>query len=117
MYANMEELLKPVQHVGPESDIINNIISIWQQLNLTLRSSRVYSYQAKYVGPKQLEVQLKEGCDKCAGEFSLIDNPNWHSQPSVLIPPTVAATPFIKHVIITDNMKLRFEDFWTSIRM
>ena len=76
----MEKLFKPGLHVGPDSDIISNIIAICTQLNLTLRGSHVHSHQNLKPGdPVPLEVQLNVECDKHAGKFYNIADRRWHT--------------------------------------
>ena len=49
-YASMEMLFKPGLHVGPEADIISDIIAIHTQLKFTLRGSHMHSYHNLKLG-------------------------------------------------------------------
>ena len=114
-YASMERLFKPGLHIGPESDIISDIIAIRTQLNLTLRGSHVHSHQNLKPGdPVPLEVQLNVGCDKYAGDFRNIADRRWHTRPTATSPPSAPASLTISNRLVTNNYQTRILDAYSS---
>jgi hypothetical protein len=112
----MEKLFRPGLHVGPESDIISDIIAIRTQLNLTLRGSHVHSHQHLKPGdPIPLEVQLNVGCDKYAGDFRKIADRRWHTRPTAITPPSSPASLIIDNKLVTNNYQTRIQDAYSSI--
>ena len=106
-----ERLFKPGLYVGPESDIISDIIAIRTQLNLTLRGSHVHSHQNLKPGDTvPLEVQLNVGCDKYAGEFRNIADRRWHTRPTATSPPTALTSLTIANMLVTNNYQTRLLD-------
>ena len=115
-YSCMEKIFKPGLHLGPESDIISDIINIQTELNLTLRGSHVHSHQNLKPGdPVPLEVQLNEGCDKHAGLFRKIADRRWHTRPTATPPPSALASLSIDNKLVTNNYRTRLIEAYSSI--
>ena len=115
-YSCMEKLFKPGLHLGPESDIISDIITIRTELNLTLRGNHVHSHQNLKPGdPVPLEVQLNEGCDKHAGLFRKNADRRWRTRPTATSPPSALAALSIDNKLVTNNYRTRLIEAYSSI--
>ena len=100
----MEDLIKPGLHLGPEFDIVSDIISIQTILNLTLRGSHVHSHQNVKPGdPVLVEVQLNKGCDKNTGKFCYIADRRLHTRPTATPPPSAPNSFTISNKLATNN--------------
>ena len=103
-------------HVGPESDIISDIIAICTQLNIALHGIHVHSHQNLKPGDLvPLEVQLNVGCDKYAGKFRNIADRRWHTRPTATSPPSAPASLTISNQLVTNDYQTRILDAYSSI--
>ena len=69
-WSKLDEFFKPTQHIGNESDIINDMFAVKTELQISLRGTHVKSHQTLDRNVRApLEVQLNEGCDGHADDF------------------------------------------------
>ena len=94
--------------MGPESDIISDIITIRIQLNLTLRMIHVHSHQNLKPGdPIPLEVQLNEGCVTYDRDFCITTDTSWNMPPTATPSPSAPTSLTISNKLITNNYRSR----------
>ena len=80
--------------MGPESDIISDMITIRTQLNITLRGNHVHCHQnLKPNDPIPIEVQLNKGCEKYAVDFRTTTDTRWHTCLTATPTPYVPTPP------------------------
>jgi hypothetical protein len=117
-YSKLDDFFKPNQHIGNESDIINDIFAVKTELQISLRGKHVKSHQTIDRNVRApLEVQLNEGCDSHADDFLKKSPPKWRSAPTATIPATAKATLIIKNAVITNNYLQRLTDAWSATKM
>jgi hypothetical protein len=76
-FSKLDEFFKPNQHIGNESDIINDIFAIKTELQISLRGKHVKSHQTPERNVRaSLEVQLNEGCNGHADDLLKKHPPN-----------------------------------------
>ena len=117
-YSKLDDFFKPNQHIGNESDIINDIFAIKTELQISLRGKHVKSHQTLKRGePIPIEVQLNEGCDRHAEDFLLNSPDKWRSTPSAHIPVSAKATLSIDNIVVTNNYHKRLIDAFSTLNM
>jgi hypothetical protein len=117
-YSKLDDFFKPNQHIGNESNIINDIFAVKNKLQISLRGKHVKGHQTLERNVRApLEVQLNEGCDGHADDFLKHSPAQWHSVSTASIPATAKATLIIKGAVITNNYLKRLTDAWSTIKM
>ena len=116
--SGLEEIMTPTLHLGPETDIISDILAVKKEIGLTLDGEHVKSHQVLDKDEEvPLEVQLNEDCDETAKDFLRNAADEWKTRPTASAPPNAVVTLHIDALMITNNYRDRLEDAWTGKHM
>ena len=111
-------LAAPKHQLMPESDLIADIITVRDEIQLNIRGQHVHSHQnitENEITP--LEVILNEACDKQAKEYLHHAPPEMITRPSAAISPTAIASLSINKQLITNNYHRRLLNAHSSADM
>ena len=99
----MDDVFKQTKYLGPEADLVLEILDLRDNLGIVFCAKHVRSHQGKR-RVKPLEVQLSEDCDANAKRFLHNDDPACHSLPTAAPALSAMASLIINDQLITNNM-------------
>jgi hypothetical protein len=116
--SGLEEIMTPTLHLGPETDIISDILAVKKEIGLTIDGKCVKSHQVLDKDKEvPLEVQLNEDCDENAKDFLRNAVDKWKTRPMVSAQPNAVVTLHIDALVITNHYRDHLKDAWTGKNM
>ena len=108
----------PISTMGPESDIVADIIAVKKEMGLEFNGEHVKIHQKLDAEAEiPLEVQLNDDCNHYAKEFLRNAGADWVTKPTSAMSPSATETLHITELLVTNNYRDRLEEAFSSIGM